>query len=117
MDTEYPKIKIAIIGAGDVGVGLAEELLHNKGAAYVPRCFIDTSGKKMGREIHGIPVHLEDEATLLTLRQYEIQEIVFAIPSMEDEKRKSCLILYKKQVISSRYTITQPFIPQEANGI
>lgn len=96
MDTEVQKIKIAIIGAGDVGVGLAEELLHNKGAAYVPRCFIDTSAEKMGREIHGIPVWSEDEATLLTLRQYEIQEIVFAIPSMEDEKRKKLFDFYKK---------------------
>ena len=32
------KIKIAIIGAGRVGVSLAEELLSNVSAAYVPRC-------------------------------------------------------------------------------
>ena len=29
-DTEVQKIKVAIVGAGDVGVGLAEELLQNK---------------------------------------------------------------------------------------
>ncbi len=96
VDTEVQKIKVAIVGAGDVGVGLAEELLHNKGSAYVPRCFIDISAEKTGREIHGLPVWSEDEATLLTLRQYEIQEIVFAIPSMEDEKRKKLFEFYKK---------------------
>mgnify|MGYP000650573425 FL=1 len=33
------KIKVAIIGAGNVGVTLAGELLANKMASYVPKCF------------------------------------------------------------------------------
>ena len=37
---EVQKIKVAIIGAGRVGVSLAEELLNNEEAAYIPRCFI-----------------------------------------------------------------------------
>lgn len=53
---EVQKIKVAIIGAGRVGVSLAEELLNNEGAAYIPRCFIDISKEKVGREIHEIPV-------------------------------------------------------------
>lgn len=42
-DKEVQKIKIAIIGAGRVGVSFAEELLNNEEAAYIPRCFIDTN--------------------------------------------------------------------------
>lgn len=41
------KIKVAIIGAGRVGVSLAEELLNNSEAAYVPRCFIDINKEKL----------------------------------------------------------------------
>ena len=55
-DKEVQKIKIAIIGAGRVGVSFAEELLNNEEAAYIPRCFIDTNQDKVGREIQGIPV-------------------------------------------------------------
>ncbi len=63
-DKDIQKIKIAIIGAGRVGVGLAEELLNNSEASYTPRCFIDVNKEKVGREIQGIPVWSEDEATL-----------------------------------------------------
>ena len=34
-EKEVQKIKVAIIGAGRVGVSLAEELLNNSEAAYV----------------------------------------------------------------------------------
>ena len=70
------RIKIAIIGAGRVGVTLAEELLSNPNAMYTPRCFIDVSKEKVGREIHDIPVIPEDESTLETLHRHEIQEVV-----------------------------------------
>lgn len=99
-DLVYPnleaeqKIKIAIIGAGRVGVNLAEELLGNANASYAPRCFIDTDVEKTGRSIHGIPVLLESEATLDELRRHEVQEVVFAIPNLDDEKRRSLYTRY-----------------------
>lgn len=95
-DKESQKIKVAIIGAGRVGVGLAEELLSNEQASYVPRCFIDINKGKVGREIHGIPVWSEGDATFQKLDDFEVQEIIFAIPSMEAEKRKSLYDYYKK---------------------
>lgn len=94
-EKEIQKIKIAIIGAGRVGVGLAEELLNNEQASYVPRCFIDINKEKVGREIQGIPVWSETDTTLSKLDDYEVQEIIFAIPSMETEKRKELYDYYK----------------------
>ena len=88
------RIKIAIVGAGRVGVTLAEELLANPAASYVPRCFIDVSREKVGREIHGIPVFMADEATIGKLRLHEIQEVVFAIPHLSDEKRRELYAAY-----------------------
>ena len=70
------RIKIAIIGAGRVGVTLAEELLSNPNALYTPRCFVDVSKEKVGCEIHDIPVLPEDETTLETLRWYQVQVVV-----------------------------------------
>ena len=88
------KIKIAIIGAGQVGVNLAEELMANANANYVPRCFVDCDPEKAGRSIHGIPVFIESEETLQQLRNHEVQEVVFAIPNISDEKKKNLYTLY-----------------------
>lgn len=95
-DKEVQKIKVAIIGAGRVGVSLAEELLNNEESAYIPRCFIDVAKEKVGREIHDIPVCSEDEATFAKLGELEVQEIIFAIPSMEAEKKKKLYDYYKE---------------------
>ena len=94
-EKEVQKIKVAIIGAGRVGVSLAEELLNNAEAAYIPRCFIDINKEKVGRDIHGIPVWSEDEATFKRLGEFEVQEIIFAIPSMDAKKKKALYDYYK----------------------
>lgn len=93
-DTGNQKIKIAIIGAGRVGVNLAEELLSNAAANYIPRCFIDVSPEKAGRSIHGIPVLMENESTLKNMQEHEVQEVVFAIPDLPDEKKRDLYTLY-----------------------
>lgn len=87
-DPNSQKIKIAIVGAGSVGVSLAEELLNNPKAEYMPRCFIDVNSDKSGREIHGIHVMAENEATFEELKKHHIQEVVFAIPNMDSKKMK-----------------------------
>ena len=93
-DNGNQKIKIAIVGAGRVGVNLAEELLSNAAASYIPRCFIDVSPEKAGRSIHGIPVLMENESTLKDMQAHEVQEVVFAIPDLPDEKKRNLYALY-----------------------
>ena len=94
-DKEVQKIKIAIIGAGRVGASFAEELVNDEKAVYVPRCFIDIDKTKAGREVKGIPVWSADETTLDKLKAYEVQEIVFAIPNMDVNKKKCLYDHYK----------------------
>ena len=93
---EDNKIKIAIVGAGRVGVALAEDLFNNVAASYVPKCFVDIRSDKIGREIHGIPVISEDMATFDTLKEYGIQEIVFALPHMDENGKKALYDYYKQ---------------------
>lgn len=92
---EIQKIKVAIIGAGRVGVSLAEELINNSKASYTPKVFIDINKEKVGRDIRGIPVWSEDEESLHRLRESEVQEIIFAIPSMDAYKKKTLYEYYK----------------------
>lgn len=94
-DKEVQKIKIAIIGAGRVGASFAEELVNDEKAVYVPRCFIDIDKTKAGREVNDIPVWSADETTLDKLKAYEVQEIVFAIPNMDVNKKKCLYDHYK----------------------
>lgn len=94
-DKEVQKIKVAIIGAGRVGASFAEELVNDEKAVYVPRCFIDIDKTKAGREVNGIPVWYADETTLDKLKAYEVQEIVFAIPNMDVQKKKCLYEHYK----------------------
>ena len=91
------KIKIAIIGAGRVGTNLAEELIYNKNSSYVPRCFIDISKEKIGRQIFGIPVFPENEATFSVLNDFGVQEVVFALPQLSTEELKA---LYERYLES-----------------
>lgn len=89
------KIKIAIIGAGRVGVSFAEELLNNKASAYYPCCFIDTNHDKAGRSIHNINVLYEDADILEKLDNLQIKEVIFAVSSMKDTRRKELYEFYK----------------------
>lgn len=93
---EDQKIKIAILGASRVGANLAEELLSNRMAAYIPQCFIDNDLEKVGKEIRGIPVLAEDKAVFEKLRDYKVQEIVFAVPLLDVEKKKQLYEKYKE---------------------
>ncbi len=90
------RIKIAIVGAGRVGTTLAEELLNSAKAPYLPCCFIDTDPEKIGREIYSLPVLSEREATLERLAEMQVQEIVFALPKADSEKKQALYEHYKR---------------------
>ena len=88
------KINIAIVGAGRVGVSLAEELKNNPASSYRPCCFIDVDREKIGRSIGEIPVLAEENATAEVLREFPIQEIVIALPQMAADRKKELYVRY-----------------------
>ncbi len=90
------KIRIAIVGAGQVGVMLADELFKNPRAAYTPCCFVDTAHSKIGREIFGLPVLAGDADITDKLAELSVQEIVFAMPRIEPERIKELYEFYKQ---------------------
>lgn len=90
------KINIAVVGAGRVGVMLAEELANNPRSSYWPCCFIDIDKEKIGRSINGICVLSEAEATQERLMSFPVQEIVFALPKMQAERKKALYDHYKQ---------------------
>ena len=87
------RIKIAIIGAGSVGAMLADELLRNPKAPYIPVCFVDVNQEKIGRSISGIEVLDASELDETQLAKRGVQGIVFALPNISAERKQE---LYKR---------------------
>lgn len=92
---ENKRIRVAILGAGRLGAVLADELLSNDNAAYLPVCFIDYDRGKYGRELMGLPVLAEGEDTIDDLRDLGVQEIVFAITNIVNTKKDYLFKLYR----------------------
>ena len=113
--TADQKIKIAIVGAGRVGVALAEELLNNSHSAYKPVVFIDYNKEIIGRIIYGIPVIDDKRATAEELKEFGIQEIVFALPKMDNEKQKEIYDYYAKTGCKIK-VYDFPVMQQTGNG-
>lgn len=90
---ESQKIRIAIIGAGSVGAMLADELLNNPKAVYKPVCFVDANKEKVGRTISRVPVVNSE----MDLNSLHVQEVVFALPNITNERRKELFEIYKEK--------------------
>ena len=93
---EARKINVAILGAGNVGVSLAQELKGNKNSMYQPMCFIDVNQKKIGRYIYGMKVFDEKDNLGGIIQDYNIQEIIFAVPEINSEKKKELYEFFSK---------------------
>ena len=89
------RIKIAIVGAGSVGVMLADELLRNPKAVYHPMCFIDVNEEKIGRNINGVEVIDGSHDTKQELAARGVQEVIFALPNATAERKRELYDIYK----------------------
>lgn len=88
------KVKVAIIGAGRLGITLANDFLDNPMSNYRPEVFIDISEAKTGRTISNIPVIAENSATVEKLREKEVSDVIIAIADINDETRKRLYTQY-----------------------
>ena len=82
-------IRVAIIGAGNVGANLAMELRSN--TVYQPVCFVDIDETKVGRQIEGIEVLRSED----NLHDLGVQEVIFALPNADDDRRQELYTMYR----------------------
>ncbi len=82
--TDLNKIGVAIVGAGQIGSLLAEELLYNPSSHYRPICFIDTNNEKIGGRMSGLKVYAENEKTIELIKTLPVQEIFIALPNIDN---------------------------------
>ncbi len=79
------RIKIAIIGAGQVGAILADELKVSVNSKYLPVCFIDTAKDKIGTFVAGLRVFDDSEETFEQLEKLNVKEFIVALPNIDEE--------------------------------
>ena len=87
---------VAIVGAGMVGVMLAEELRNNTRSRYRPVCFVDTAPDKIGKFIGGLRVYKEEPLIIRRLRMMRVDEIVIALPDLPPEEKKKIFNFYSR---------------------
>ena len=69
------KINVAIVGAGQIGALLADELRYSKTSAYNPIAFIDKDASKHGGIVGGIKVYPEDDKIVDTIKKAKAKTV------------------------------------------
>ena len=91
---ERRRIKVAILGAGNLGNTLYAEIGMDNMSPYEVRCFIDSDKEKVGRYINGCIVL--DEDTFIPenlILDYNVQEVFFAVHNYPQDKMRA---IYEK---------------------
>ena len=95
-DDDRHKIPVAIVGAGQMGALLAEELLYNKNSNYKPIFFIDKNPSKVGSRVAGLKVYAEGEHMLDFIKKQEVSEIFIALTNLDSEQATEMYNFYSQ---------------------
>lgn len=85
-----------IVGAGEAGVLVLKELKKHRELGSVPVAFIDDSDEKKNKIIMGVPVVGKRENIQEIVKNYKIDEIIVAMPSISREEQKEILGICNK---------------------
>ncbi|MBQ7336634.1 MAG: polysaccharide biosynthesis protein [Clostridia bacterium] len=90
------KIPVAIVGAGQLGALLAEELLYSKHSKYKPLFFIDRDTTKVGSRVAGLKVYGEDEHIVEFVKMQGVSEIFIALTGLDSDTAAGLYERYSK---------------------
>ncbi len=95
-DHDLQHIGVAIVGAGQLGAFLANELLYNPESKYKPMFFIDKDPDKLGNRIAGLKIYPEDDNTLEVIKKYNVSEIFIAIAGIDSDTATQLFEFYSR---------------------
>ena len=75
----------AIVGAGQLGTYLANDLRTNAHSHFEPVCFIDRDQNKVGNTVAGLPVYSEKRAAEY-IEKLGVTDVIIAISDADSEK-------------------------------
>ena len=108
-----PRRNTLIIGGGQSGDTIIEELSRPE-SIYNPVCILDDDKDKLGRMVNEVEIVGGLEKLEATVKKYDINTIVFAIPSMPLDKRTKVLNELNKTGCQVKVI---PFISDLVNNI
>ena len=80
-----------VVGAGAAGYMLVREMKNSKHLNRKVPCIIDDDKQKIGTYLQGIPIVGGQKDIPAMAKKYNIEEIIIAIPTLKEEKRKELL--------------------------
>lgn len=104
---------ILIIGAGEAGKELLDELLRSSHVDVSPKCFIDDDPNKHGKFISDVPIVGGRNEIMAAVQKYEIDQIILAIPTLTTKARRDILTICKE---TGCELLSVPGIYQLVNG-
>ena len=104
---------IMIIGAGEAGKELLDELLRSNRLNVQPKCFIDDDTNKHGKYINDVPIVGGRNEIMAAAQKYEIDQIIMAIPTLTTKARRDILSICKE---TGCELMSVPGIYQLVNG-
>lgn len=104
---------VMIIGAGEAGKELLDELLRSNRLNVQPKCFIDDDSGKHGKYISDVPIVGGRNEIMAAAQKYEIDQIILAIPTLTTKIRRDILTICKE---TGCELLSVPGIYQLVNG-
>ena len=105
--------RIIIIGGGEAGQILIKELINSSRFHTKVCCVIDDNPNKRGRVLEGIPIVGDRNDILEMVEKYEVNHIIYAIPTSSAKTRKEILNICKETKCRLQ---TVPGVYQLLNG-
>ena len=106
-------INVMLIGAGAAGSSILKEIEESRYLNLKVKCIIDDNPAKQGKYLRGVPIVGTREDIPDKVEEYNIQEIIVAIPSLGNVKMKEILDICKETRCKTRII---PGIYQLING-
>ncbi len=102
--------RVLIVGAGSAGTMIINEMLARREMKYNPVILVDDSQYKKGKRISGVKVVGNRYDIPDLVKEYEIDVIIIAIPTLETEEKTEIINICKKttcklQIIPGIYEI------------
>ncbi|WP_265588951.1 nucleoside-diphosphate sugar epimerase/dehydratase, partial [Terrisporobacter petrolearius] len=98
MNKTYSRGKISnilIIGAGDAGEMVIQELKRNPELKKVAVAIIDDDKNKIGRIIHNVKIVGTTSNIKEVVEKYNVDEIIFSIANIEKRRKKEIIDICK----------------------
>ena len=75
--------RVGILGCGEAGAAVAADLLAKRALGMKPVVFLDETHSKLGKQIHGIPMHGLPHNFQILRNRYDLDKIIIAPDSSD----------------------------------